>query len=52
MVRFSWHVEDGLSAFVPVGGLQADKEAPGVQHADCDIEVRVSDALQRLRVTH
>ena len=38
MVRFHWHVEEGLSAFIPPGGFAAQKES-GVKHASCEIEV-------------
>lgn len=38
MVRFHWHVEDGLSAYVPPGGLTGQKDTD-VKHAACEIEV-------------
>ncbi len=41
-----WHVEDGLSAFIPPGGQQVDPQT-GVHHVVCEIEVRTrADQMQ------
>lgn len=40
MTRFSWEVEDGLSAFLPPGAYAQHQEGPdSVRHATCEIEV-------------
>lgn len=38
MVRFSWHVEDGLQAYLPPGAYTLQKDS-SVRHAACEIEV-------------
>lgn len=38
MVRFHWHVEDGLAAFVPPNGLVQHKDT-AVMHATCELEM-------------
>jgi hypothetical protein len=39
MVRFGWHVEDGLGAHILPGKMSAH-EHTGISHATCSIEVR------------
>ncbi|KAL0025699.1 hypothetical protein WJX77_005331 [Trebouxia sp. C0004] len=38
MVRFHWHVEQGMSAYMPPGGITLQKDSQ-VQQASCEIEV-------------
>ena len=38
MVRFHWHVEQGLSAYMPPDGISLQKDSK-VQQASCEIEV-------------
>lgn len=38
MVRFHWHVEQGLSAYMPPDGIILQKDSK-VQQASCEIEV-------------
>ena len=39
MVRFGWHVEDGLGAHILPGKMSVN-ESNGISHATCSIEVR------------
>jgi hypothetical protein len=39
MVRFGWHVEDGLGAHILPGEMSAHANT-GISHATCSIEVR------------
>ena len=47
MVRFHWHVEQGLSAYMPPEGIVLQKDSK-VQQASCEIEVSGHLVLQQL----
>lgn len=48
MVRFGWHVEDGLGAHILPGEMSVS-QSTDISHATCSIEVR-HDICRRERV--
>ena len=51
MVRFGWHVEDGLGAHILPGEMSAH-EKTGISHATCSIEVRHGRCRRECQTCH
>lgn len=51
MVRFQWHVEEDLGAYISPNRMQVVKET-GVSHALCEIEVRFSCDKNKLSLQY